>query len=630
MTILNISFHYDFYPLLIVAAIAWLTPILLSVFKLKKIPAVIIEIMLGFVAANFLFGDLSEDSLVILDFFALFGFLFLMFLGGLEIDVDQIIASLPRRKLTVSRFLKNPLLVGLSQFLLAIILSYLATMALAQFIEIPNLWYFSLIMVTTSVAIVLPVLKDRGETGSRFGQMLIIAAAVADILSIILFTFTAFVIKNGFHYKLLYIFALFVLFYIFYKLINKLKNIPAFKKLSYQLSTAASQIRIRGAILIILVFVVISQYIGKEVVLLGAFLSGLVLSSMLHRERSLMLIKLDGMGFGFFIPFFFIMVGANFDPRALAEFDESLIGFLVLLLISLFAIKVIPALLWQPLFGTKKAMSGGFLISSRLSLIIAASAIGLELGVITTGINSSIIIMAVITCFASPVIYNWMSPSSITEGNKTIIVGGSSTAVLLARRLHLHGKKVVIIEQRESRYHSIKEKGIQVIHQEGLSPKTFEELNLKHDNYVVIETGNDELNLNISQMLRSEFQHENIISRISKFSLDYKFKQMGIETIDETQILATAIENLIIRPTTYHALVETFENFSVEEIFIKNNAIDGKQVKEIPFNKNAILMMLKRENSFLIPHGDTFLRTGDLLMVFGTQTAFDETRRTIS
>jgi len=146
------------------------------------------------------------------------------------------------------------------------------------------------------------------------------------------------------------------------------------------------------------------------------------------------------------------MVGANFDPSALAEFDESLIGFLILLLVSLFAIKVIPALLWRRLFGTKKAISGGFLISSRLSLIIAASAIGLELGVITTGINSSVIIMAVITCFVSPIIYNWMSPSNIQEGNKTIIIGGSSTAVLLARRLHLHGKKVIIIEQEKKTF----------------------------------------------------------------------------------------------------------------------------------------------------------------------------------
>ena len=112
--------------------------------------------------------------------------------------------------------------------------------------------------------------------------------------------------------------------------------------------------------------------------------------------------------------------------------------------------------MWYHLFGTRKALSGGFLISSRLSLIIAASAIGLDLGVITPGINASIIIMAVITCFISPIIYNWISPADITEGKKTIIIGGSSTAVLLARRLHVHGKKAVIIEMDKLRFREIK------------------------------------------------------------------------------------------------------------------------------------------------------------------------------
>ena len=624
--LLNISFHYDFYPLLVIAAIAWITPVMLSLLKLKKIPIVIVEIILGFLAGKFLFGNLSEDSFLILNFLALFGFLFLMFLGGLEIDVDHIIDSLPRQSLTWSRFLKNPLLVGITQFVIAIFLSYQASLFLAQIIDIPSIWYVSLIMVTTSVAIVLPVLKDRGEIGSRFGQMIIIAAAVADILSIILFTFTAFIIKCGFHYKLLYILALFILFFIFYKFINRLKDIPAFKKLRYQLSHAASQIRIRGAILIILIFVVLSQFIGKEIVLLGAFLSGLILSSMLHRERSLMLVKLDGIGYGFLIPFFFIMVGVGFDPAALTEFDESLIGFLLLLLVSLFAIKVIPSFLWLRLFGTRKALSGGFLISSRLSLIIAASAIGLELGVITPGINASIIIMAGITCFISPVIYNWISPADITEGNKTIIIGGSSTAVLLARRLHVHGKKAVIIELDKLRFREIKDKGINVIFGNGLDTKTYHQLKLIPDNYIIIETGDDEQNLKISQMLRNEFQHKNIISRISRFPLKQRFKQLGIETIDITQILATAIENLIIRPTTYHALVESFENFSVEEILITNSNTDGLQVKQVSFHKDAILIMVKRENSFFIPHGDTYFRKGDVLLVFGTQTAFEDTR----
>ena len=624
--LLNISFHYDFYPLLVIAVIAWTTPILLSLLKLKKIPIVIVEIMFGFLAGKFLLVNLNEDGFFILNFFALLGFIFLMFLSGLEINIDNIIDSLPRRRLTTSRFLKNPLLVGIAQFILAIFLSYLASLFLSQIIDIPSIWYFSLILVTTSVSIVLPVLKDRGEIGSRFGQMIIIAAAIADILSILLFTFTAYIIINGFHYELLYILALFILFLIFYKLVKRLKKEPLYKRLGYQLSQAASQIRIRGVILIIMIFVVISQFIGKEVVLLGAFLSGLVLSSILHGERSLLLVKLDGMGYGYFIPFFFIMVGVEFDPTTLMEFDEIMIGFLLLLLVSLFAIKVIPSFLWCRLYGTKQALSGGFLMSARLSLIIAASAIGLELEVITPGINASIIIMAVITCFVSPVIYNWMTPSSITEGNKTIIIGGGSTAVLLARRLHVHGKKAIIIELDRMRYQEIKDKGINVIQGNGLENNTYQELKLSPEDYIVIETGDDEKNLKIGQMLRNEFQHKKIISRINLFSLKQRFIQSGVETIDVTQILATAIENLIIRPTTYHALIESFENFSVEEILITNSNVDGLQVKEVPFHKDAILIMVRRENNFFIPHGDSYFRTGDILLVFGTQTAFEDTR----
>jgi len=627
--LINISFHFDYYPILIVVAIAWLTPVMLSLLKLKKIPVVIIEILLGFVAGKYLFGNISHESFLTLEFLALTGFIFLMFLGGLEIDMDQILASLPRRRITASRFLKNPLLVGTTQFMLAIVLSYVASFLLGQIVHIPNIWYFSLIMVTTSVAIVLPVLKDRGEIGNRFGQMIIIAAAVADILSIILFTFTAFIVKNGFHLKLLYILALFILFFLLYNLMNRVKNVPIFKKLSYQLSQAASQIRVRGAILIIMVFVVISQYIGKEVILLGAFLSGLAMSTLLHRERSLMLVKLDGIGFGFFIPFFFIMVGITFDPSALKEFDQSLTGFLILLLVSLYAIKVVPGFLWQRLFGFKKAISGGFLMSSRLSLIIAASAIGLELGVITPGINASIIIMAVVTCFVSPVIYNWLSPAKLIEGHKIIIIGGGSTAVLLARRLHVHGKKAIIIEQDKLRYKEIKDKGINVILGNGLEEQLFRDFKLRPDDYVVIETGDDEKNLKISRTLRNEFQHEKIISRITKFSLKQKYEQMGAETLDVTQILATAIENLIIRPSTYHALVESFENFSVEEIKITNKDIDGLQVKEVPLDKDAILMMLKRGNSFYIPHGETYFRAGDILHVFGTDSALEHTRQKV-
>jgi len=627
--LINISFHFDYFPLMVVAAIAWGTPVLLSLFKLKKVPSVIVEIILGFFIGKYLLGSIDHESFRILEFFALTGFVFLMFLSGLEIDVDQIMASLPRKRLTYVRFIKNPLLVGIVYFSLSIILAYVGALLLSNLIDIPHVWYFSLIMVTTSVGIVLPVLKDRGEIKNRYGQMIIIAAAIADILSIILFTFTAFIIKNGFQAELLYILGLFLIFFVFYSLGNKVKNVPLLKNLAFQLSHAASQIRIRGSILLIMLFVVIAQFIGEEAVLLGAFLIGLVLSTMLHRERSVMLLKLDGMGYGFFIPIFFIMVGIEFDPSALMEFDQSLIWFLVFLLITLFAVKFIPAFLWRRLFGLKKAMAGGFLMSSRLSLIIAASAIGLEMGVITPGINAGFIIMAVITCFISPVIFNWLAPGNILKSDKTIIIGGSSTAVLLARRLAMHGKKSVIVENDPVRAKELTAKGLYCIEGDGCNVDLYNKLSMNLSDFVIVETGSPDKNHEICILLRNELLHDNIITRSSTSDIELKLKYLGVETIDVIGALATTIENLILRPTTYHALVESFENFSVEEILIANKSVDGLQLKEVPFHKDAILMMVKRGNSFYIPHGDTYFRMGDVLHVFGTNTALQDTREKV-
>jgi len=626
--LLSISFDFDYLPLMVVLGIAWFTPLLLSGVRLHKVPSVIVEIILGFIAGHY-FMDVSADSLHILRFLALSGFVFLMFLSGLEIDIDQIIASLPRRKINVFRYLSNPLLVGLTHFIIAMVLSWFAAWMLSGMVEIKSVWYFSLIMVTTSVGIILPVLKNRGEINTRFGQMLIIAAAVADILSILLFTFTASILKNGFHFDLLLILALFVVFYFFYRVGLRIKNIPRLKRVSYQLSHAASQINVRGIILLILVFVVIAQYIGEEVILLGAFLSGLLLSAFLHKSRSLVMVKLDGMGYGFFIPIFFVMVGFEFNPSSFVEFESSLTYFLVVLLIVLFLIKLFPSLIWRPLFGMRRALSGGFLMSSRLSLIIAASAIGLDLGVISPGINASFVMMAVATCLLSPVLFNALLPVRVLEGSKTIIIGGSSTAVLLARRMHLHEKKVIIVEKDPARYKEIKEKGLWTFMGDGLDVNLYLKIKLRPEDYVLVECGSNKVNLAVSSLLRKEFLHERIITRADNFHFEQKLKQIGVDAVDIRRVMATTIENLIIRPTTYHDLVESFENFSLDEITVGNKVIDGRQVKSIPFQSDAILMIIKRGSSSYIPHGETYLRLGDVLHVFGTASALEDTRKKV-
>ena len=100
--LLNILFEVDFLPFLLVVFIAWIVPILLNLFKLKRMPAPVVEIIIGFFLARHFIGGTTEATFFSLDFLGLIGLIFIMFLSGLEIDADQMVGSFPRKKVTVS------------------------------------------------------------------------------------------------------------------------------------------------------------------------------------------------------------------------------------------------------------------------------------------------------------------------------------------------------------------------------------------------------------------------------------------------------------------------------------------------------------------------------------------------
>ncbi|MFH1297304.1 MAG: NAD-binding protein [Bacteroidota bacterium] len=324
------------------------------------------------------------------------------------------------------------------------------------------------------------------------------------------------------------------------------------------------------------------------------------------------------------------LVGIRFDPTVLTSLETSLFLFLGLFLITLYAVKVLPSLIWARLFGFRRAIAGGFLISSRLSLIIAASAIGLQMGLISPEINAAVILMAIITCIFSPILYNHISPKAMLPAEKVIIVGGSSSSVLLARRFKMHSRHAVIIEKELTRFRDIEEKGLHTIHADGMDPEIYTRLGLRPANYVAVLTGSDEENQRICELLRTRLHHNRIITVAPSRTLEQTYSQMGVESVDLLRTVVTTIENLILRPTTYHALVETFESFSVEEIEVTNTSCDGLQVKEIPFHHDGSLMLVKRKNTIYVPHGDTQLRLGDTVIALGTESALDQMRGQLS
>jgi Kef-type K+ transport system membrane component KefB len=150
-------------------------------------------------------------------------------------------------------------------------------------------------------------------------------------------------------------------------------------------------------------FVVLSQWVGAEIIL-GAFLAGAAISLISHQESRTLESKLSAIGFGFLIPIFFIHTGASFDLEKITDTPRGLM-LVPILIVSAYAVKMLPALLYARVYDLRAALAAGVLLSSRLSLIIAAAAIGVRVGAVSEAVATAVILVAVFTCTLSPTLF---------------------------------------------------------------------------------------------------------------------------------------------------------------------------------------------------------------------------------
>ena len=137
--------------------------------------------------------------------------------------------------------------------------------------------------------------------------------------------------------------------------------------------------------------------------------------------------QLEAIGFGFFVPIFFIMVGVDFNLPALLSSTAALLS-VPLLLIAAIAVKMIPALVFLLNHTWREALAAGILLCPRLSLIIAAAAIGAKLGVIDESVNAAIVLVAIVTVTASPLAFFRVFPVRLVKVARSIVTDSGLAA----------------------------------------------------------------------------------------------------------------------------------------------------------------------------------------------------------
>jgi Kef-type K+ transport system membrane component KefB len=352
-----------------------------------KAPIIVVEILFGIIIGRNLLNIISDDFAI--DFLALLGFIFLMFLSGLEIDFNQI----------ESRGWGN-IFKGLIAFSLILALSYLGALAMGYG------FILALIFSTTSLGVVVPTLRDLGISKSGEGQSILLTAMVADFLTILLLTFYAVSLRKSGELPIFVVSSLFITYAAAYLIGKKaLWHFPEFLS-SWFKPDQPTEVGVRATIAIMLSFVAYSGVVGVEEIL-GAFLAG-VLISVLFRGGSILEEKLYAIGYGFLIPIFFINVGINF------RFDLLLnrSGLLIVppLIFIAFLVKILPTILVNyKSLSLKESVAAGILLTSNLSLVIAAAEVGRRLGIIDEALEAAIIFLAIFTSTVCPIIYRRMT-----------------------------------------------------------------------------------------------------------------------------------------------------------------------------------------------------------------------------
>lgn len=376
---------------LIVLASSFVFSTLLSRVPLLRIPSTVGYLIFGMVL-QFHVIPMTKSEMEWLNHLADFGLLFLMYVSGMEVDVRQL-----RPKSWTG---KGPsiLSLGLSIFCATLLLSFGVSLWLSHFAPAPTSPYMlTLLFSTTSLGVILPVLEETNQLPTQFGQSLLVSALIADFLTMLLISIFISSRSAGNFLQVALTLAIVPFAIGVYLLLRLIQRLPWIRKFAGDV-----QVRIRAIIALLAVTTALANFTGAEPIL-GSFLVGMLVSALPFSFKSKLRDYSHGIGYGFFIPIFFISVGLDFDFRSLASRD-ALMWIPVLAAVAFF-VKLVPAFQLARHFGMRQSVAGGFLLSARLSLIAAAAQIGVHIGTLSQTFADSIILVAILTSMVAPILF---------------------------------------------------------------------------------------------------------------------------------------------------------------------------------------------------------------------------------
>ncbi|BAW91284.1 monovalent cation:proton antiporter family protein [Staphylococcus capitis] len=607
----------EFLSLVIVVVAAFLTPIIVNRLNINFLPVVVAEILMGIVIGHSFLNIVERDS--VLNILSTLGFIFLMFLSGLEIDFKAFKKDSRSRqgKNKQEKNLPSHLNLALTVFGFIMLISIILAYAFKWLGLVDDVLLMVIIISTISLGVVVPTLKEMNIMRTTIGQFILLVAVLADLVTMLLLTVYGAI--NGHGGSTIWLTGILIVFTIIFYILG-----GVFKRMSFlqKLMDGTTQIGIRAVFALIILLVALAEGVGAEYIL-GAFLAGVVVSLLNPDEE--MVEKLDSFGYGFFIPIFFIMVGVDLNIPSLIK-EPSLLLIIPVLIIAFVVSKLIPVLFIKRWFDTKTTIASAFLLTSTLSLVIAAAKIAEQLKTISAETSGILILSAVITCVFVPIVFKKLFPipNEVNRRIEVSLIGKNQLTIPIAQNLTSQLYNISLYYRKDLSDSRKLSDEITMVEIADYEESLLARLGLFEKDIVVCATNDDDINRNVALMAK-KYGVDRVICKLESSNEDAEIKAQGIEVFSNYLSNKILLKGLIETPNMLNLLsnVET----SLYEIQMLNHHYENIQLRNFPFGGDIIFVRIVRNNESLVPHGDTQLRYKDRLIVTGSKEYVDELKQ---
>lgn len=584
----------------IVILAALLIPILMARFKISGVPTAVAEIVMGIILGksglNFVQPTTELTGL------ASIGVIILMFLSGMEINFD-----LFKRKPDAQHAEKHsPVQLAGLAFLGTVVNAVILAFALKFRGLFPDVFLATILFCTIALGVVIATLKEKEILSRPMGQTILLTAVLGEVVP--MFALTIYASVNGNNGGRIWLIVLLFLAAIF--LLRRFKQPYVWFN---KVTKSTTQLDVRLAFFLIFALVTVAETVGAENIL-GAFLAGMVMKLLEPSEATED--KLTSIGYGFFIPIFFIMTGARLNLRQLFNNPQALA------LIPALVVCLIIAKLWAiPVchlrFNRRNSFAGGFLTVTTITLVLPSLEVARNLHAITQAQSDAFILAAVIVCILSPIVFNsfYRLDREDLVRQRVVFLGTNMLTVPVAQQLGRNWYDIRMVTDDEDNYKTYNSEVSDLKLINPLTEEALEKGNYLDADIVVLGFQNDARNFDLARMVKQHGVNRVITAQTNRTNNEEQLEILNkenIEIFNPYNVQAGVLRSLIQSPTVYQMLLGT--EASLWEVKIQNHKYTGRPLRDLPFIDDMTVSRIRRDGKWIMPTGATVLEYNDRLI----------------